>query len=257
MQDISTFSLTRVGLLLQNEYHLNKNKILLGLVSLIGFMFLFAGLYAASHDRDVIETYSVLFPLLYFIGGFGFTSVLFYQLHQANQRTHYLTIPASSLEKFASKWLLATVGWSLLFYVVYMLGGFVFGTLGKTFNMSHAFDPSFANQGMWIFFLIFLSVQSLFLIGAIYFNGYNFFKTVASIFATIVAGIISAVIIFRVVMNPFIDGMEPSNNFTVHASFGNWVEGFIDAVFLYGVVLAFPILMWTVAYFKLKEKEVK
>ena len=91
------------------------------------------------------------------------------------------------------------------------------------------------------FVLFFLSVQAAFLLGSVVFHKYSFVKTVISFFVLFFLGF-CLTYLFQDVVLP--DGGE--------GPFADW----IPKVFAFVIMYAVAPLLWTVAYFRLKQKQV-
>ncbi len=102
------FSWRRFRSLLQKDFLLHRNKMLLGLLLLV--LLSFVGVIAGHHLINLqagggIQVLLLLFAFLLWIGGGWFTSTNLGDLQSSASRIHYLSLPASSLEKLLSKWL--------------------------------------------------------------------------------------------------------------------------------------------------------
>ncbi len=78
------------------------------------------------------------------MGGFILSSLAFHDLGNTLRRYHYLTLPASTFEKFIGMWLLTSVGWILLYTLTYTVYTVVVNPIGHLL-FSHvtfrAFEP--------------------------------------------------------------------------------------------------------------------
>lgn len=102
------FSWRRFTSLLQRDFLLHRNKMLLAflLLVLLSFVGVIAGHHLINlHAGGGLQMLLVLFIFLLWIGGGWFTSTNLGDLQSSASRIHYLSLPASSLEKLLSKWL--------------------------------------------------------------------------------------------------------------------------------------------------------
>jgi hypothetical protein len=121
--------------------------------------------------------YGLFFPFL-FIGGFISTSFAFRELRDSGTAISFLTLPASTFEKFASKLLVTTVGFtlgSLLFFTAVAavsegLNALLFGA-GR--GMLNPFAPDVLRAAG-----TYMLAQSVFFLGSIWFRKAAFVKTV-------------------------------------------------------------------------------
>lgn len=150
---------------------------------------------------DMFGFHYAIYQTLLFLGGFIVTSLAFREARQNGSGIFYLTMPASALEKFASKLLATSVG--------YALGSAVFTTAVAAaseginrlvFGFGHAlFNPLRAEvlQALGLYCI----AQSVFLLGSIWWRKSAFLKTWGMLMA-VVAGValvmgIAARFVFR------------------------------------------------------------
>lgn len=214
--------------------------------------------WAADQDP---EFHQIFYPIILLGGGFLFTSVAFSELIEDKSRQFYLTLPASNLEKFLSKLLVSSIAYTTFVVVGYFLFSLLVDGL-TNYYYNYQFIPFAPFSGeYWLIFKLYLTLQSIFLLGAITFRKYAFFKTML-IGATLpfVFGIISFLLLRLVFFDyfgfsPDMEGsintnMQPSKGFE---SFGqNILWPLVQFLFWVGL----PIFFWVVAYFRLTEKEV-
>ena len=168
-------------------------------------------------------------------------------------------IPASVFEKFTMKLLMTTVVWTTGITLLYWLFANVTGYFANYyFGYSFIpFDP-FENPN-WLIIKLYLVIQSVFILGAAYFNRFTFFKTSFSVVILALGIAFLTLLFFRIIFASYFDSlfepmenimMVPNQAFQDFAQYTLWP--LVQNVFWY--VLA-PLL-WVVAYFKLKEREV-
>jgi hypothetical protein len=152
--------------------------------------------------------YGNLFNNLLFVGGFIVASLAFREVRQNGGGTFYLTLPASSLEKFASKLLTTSVGYalgSLVFFTAVAavsegINRLIFGFGNYFFN---PFDPGvLAAIGCYLVF------QSIFLLGSLWWKKLAFVKTVLTLQAVAVGIALVAGITVRIVFRKYFHGWE-------------------------------------------------
>src|SRR5690606_1862665 len=110
------------------------------------------------------------------------SSLAFNDLSSTLKSYHYLTLPASALEKLVSMWLLTSVGWIVLFSAAFSVFTFVVNPVAEGLFIRvdfHPFDPlgPFALEAMRYYFVL----QGIFLVGAVFFRGYVFPKTLLAL----------------------------------------------------------------------------
>jgi len=119
-----TFNFNRILLLLKAELLQDKRILLIIGGAIFGFLTIFALMNAAdepSGDPEFVDFHFLWYPLLLLFGGIIYTSRSFSELDEKTGAHHYLTLPASTLEKFTSKWLITSIGYALVFTVTYWM----------------------------------------------------------------------------------------------------------------------------------------
>lgn len=258
---LARFQPRRIGLLIKRDVYLQYQTFLIVFGALF-VVLLIAGMTAIASGASG-SLNPVLFPLVLFVGGFVFTSSAFNELNHARARAFYLSLPASTAEKFFAKLLLTGPAWAIACLLVYFLfsatvsglTGLVFGTGYELFNPLTA--SAWTNMGVYLIF------QSVFLTGAIWFRKNAFSKTVLVVFALLLgylAFAAAAAYVFHKVISiggpPYIafkifdaaagkDMPIPAELRALSSTMGR----IFHVLFVY--VMA-PFL-WLVSYFRLKE----
>ena len=252
----TTFNFNRLGLLIKRYFIENKNKELIywGILTLV---------FCLNHQAGSAK-------MIIYIMGFIFAAKQYKIFTYTPSGMHYLLIPATHLEKLVASILLSTVYFFGMAMITYSIGNIV-GTnlLNVIFSQSHpvSWDMfSFSNASSigdnmhfmqvspFIEMIIgFLAIQSIFLLGSIYFKGNAVAKTMLSIFAIfLVLGIIELLMLKVLFGGMSIGGDMRSLNFSSDNSTALTVFGNIFKTIGY---LLIPFL-WVVTYFRLKEKQV-
>jgi len=192
--------------------------------------------------------------VLIFIGGYVLTSMAYSEIHTPARSQFFLTLPATTLEKLLSHWLITSVLYILLANVllsVVLLAGNSIAYLvwGSNISVFNPFGP-----GNLKLMAIYLSTQSVFFLGALYFRKNNFLKTILSLFALGTAiNIIVLLFVMIVFGKPGFDGADLE---MIDSDLKFWVEEtfpvIMKAIF-YWILGPFCLL---VSFFRLKEREV-
>jgi len=253
----NTFDFNRFSLLLKRELLSENKKPLIVAGAIFGFLILFAFIKIRTLGNYEGMNWG-MFPFVIIIGGVIFTSTIFHEFNDKTGTHHYLSLPASTFEKFLSKWLITAILFpivaSILFWVYTKIGDAIFFKYHPEAN----YIPWKLMDWWSIFFIkIYVVYQSTFLIGAIVFQKYTFFKTsLAHWIVAIVSAIIGA-ILFRILFADMFDGLYPKQHWNLQTS--DEVIHFMENTFLtileYALWFLVPTIMWTVGFFKLKEKE--
>lgn len=249
-----TFDLRRFSLLLKKELWTGNKKPLIVAGAVFGFLILFAWSMTASNNGYEFLNFN-LFPIVLFGGGFIFTSVAFYEFNDKTGTHHYLSLPASHFEKFLSKWLITAILFPIAIVLLYW--GYVKCADGLYHYYTEKSMTTWFINNWWTFFFlkIYLVVQSIFLVGAIAFQKYTFFKTSVTTFLSILFFGILCMISFRLLFAAFFDGFEPVGYMDTNHATRDFVQGTMLKWAEYALWFLVPPIMWAAGYFKLKEKE--
>ncbi len=258
----NTFDLQRFGLLLSKHTRENARTYLLSIVvlaailcSFLTFITYSSGGYLGPHLQ---ATFYLVFKIL---AGAMFTSVVFSGYGDKKKSIPLLTLPVSNLERYFVGWIYSFVIFQVLYTMCFFLVDFAVLSIA---NLSSAEKNEVVNiitiedSKFYPGLIIFTFIHSVFFLGAIFFRKLHFIKT-GFIFFGAVLGIILLnapllKIIFgeKVLFSPPFDSiriMEGENGIALHPAPGTEMIPWI----LVGVM---SLILWTSAYFKLKEKEV-
>jgi hypothetical protein len=154
------------------------------------------------------DFYPNMFVNILFLGGFIVTSLAFREARQNGGGIFYLTLPASSLEKFASKLLATSVGYalgSLVFFTAVAavsegVNRLIFGFGNSFFN---PFEPGVLESiGYYLVF------QSVFLLGSVWWKKLALVKTVLMLQLVAVGIVMVAAVALRIVFRQYFHGWE-------------------------------------------------
>ncbi|MFO7849794.1 MAG: hypothetical protein R6V67_07535 [Spirochaetia bacterium] len=261
MQEV--FSWKRLFLCLKRDVKPNSRSIyvvfgaLTGVLLIMSAADLFLGEGSPDYHREIFNS-------ILFIGGFIFASGVFKEIHNKESNQAYLMLPASAVEKVLSRLLIVSAGW-VLFTILWFtaFAALSEGLNSLIFGRSHELFTPFS-AWVWKQAAHYTVVQSVFLLGAIYFRKLHFFKTVLTGAACALVFSLLAGILVRLVFADY---------FTTTLIIGNG-EGIsliseeLTAVFtgvsvrlaplkdfFYWVV--FPLFCWTLVYIRFREVQVK
>lgn len=117
--------------------------------------------------------------LLYQLGGYALTSTIFSELNSVGSASQMFTLPASSFEKLFSAWFLTYFCFTILSAVTLTILSYIMGTGSSIFFESGMQQtPELSQPDLAGSILTYTIYQSIFLLGAVYFNNNNFLKTV-------------------------------------------------------------------------------
>jgi len=278
-----TFFFPRWWMMVTRHWAENRRRYLLYLLAVAALMIIWNG-FNLLMEKDLPMQYRHQLPT-YFIGlfltGCIFASTLFNPLGNKKEAIQYLSVPASQLEKFLCALLYGVLLFFILYNVLFYLVDIPFVRLSRQLSAPSRVLPIyetpmrdrtgvinvFADNGMAIdggsaipvFMLAFFAIQSMFILGSIYFSRFAFIKTVIAVLLLVVAG---ALYMMKVI-NPNIpnswnlDGLIEWRRYNVEGlteviSPAGWMTSTLAFVVKYTL----PVIFWFIAYIRLKEKEV-
>lgn len=275
----SVFDLNRWLLYTGKHWNENKRKYLLSLGAMAGLLILWFSFLNLVNPENPVN-YNIQL-ITYYVGivltGCLYASVMFNDLSDAPKAIQFLLIPASHLEKLLTALLFGVV----LFFICYTLIFYCVDIpMVKLWNeilrpraleahvnvypeqdVVNVFLPKdFAGGKEFLYFILgYFAIQSIFLLGSVYFVRFQFVKT-----------LISGLIVFLVLVFYFhkiIESFMPHGNFfepfTVYRIYDTGkgdlmveLPGWLSSILLFLMKYALPPSLWVVIYFRLKEKEV-
>ena len=180
---VNGFSFSRFIQLCRRTFALNQRTWLIGFAAVAGFIITIWALPVLlsqssrniAHFRDLLPTAFFFYTL----GGLLLTSAIFNELHTPATAFRPLTLPATSLEKFISAWIISmpifTIASILALFILSLLIETISATMIGTYANFELFNPLSAES--IDIFLRYFFLNSLFLLGAVYFKKNNFLKT--------------------------------------------------------------------------------
>lgn len=275
----SVFDLNRWLLYIGKHWNENKKKYLLSLGAIGGLLVLWYSFLMIVNAKLPIteEIQTNTFYVGLFLTGCLYASLIFNDTSDGPKAIQYLLLPASTLEKLLSGILYAVilffVSYTIIFYIVDFTMVKLSYSVGSARAVREHLGPVRAESIVNVFFaakggaenfliyflLAYFGIQSIFLLGSIYFVKNNYIKT-----------LISGLIVFLFLMffvHKILGSFTPNGGFvkpfTVYWIFDDakgelsvqLPEWFSEILILLAKYTLAPCL-WVVAYFRLKEKEV-
>jgi hypothetical protein len=247
------FSSKRFRLLVLKHWADNQRRYSLSVLAFIGLLTAWFALSLLMPEEQVpisADVQKTTFFFLFFVTGALYASQFFRDLGSRIKATNFLLIPASSFEKLLCGILYSALVFPLVFIAAFYLAdslmvalaNMIFGTQsGQKASVINIFSVDFFrfnSRRTLNFLLFFFSVQSVFLLGSVYFRKYNLIKTIISCFVIwmLCMALVYAV---HVLIDPLDNGPIP------------------DEVTRLIIVLAYLIapLLWWIAYYRLKAKQ--
>jgi len=254
METNSFFDINRLKYLILRDFSLNYKTMLIATAAITGFL-MFTGTMSIVFGNNAMNEQSMLGMILptLILAGFISTSLVFSELNSPHKGYLYLTLPASAFEKLISSWLVTSV-----FHVIFSIA--LLSILNIYYMLIAAAFTSLSVPLVNVFsvavlkpFGIYMVVQSIFFLGAIYFRKVNFLKTILAGFVFIMIISIYTGILGKFLFDQFaIDDKMMNHSIELKFSFENQIVPI--AKFLFWFALA-PFFI-TVSYFRLKERQV-
>ncbi|MBC9911535.1 hypothetical protein [Chitinophaga varians] len=267
MQPNNVLDFRRLGYYFQYHMLASWKPYLLGAFSIFGLLMLIPAfmLLTDNAPRHLSEVVGVYYFGLFF-GGLLFTSMAFNDLSNKEKGSQFLMLPASHFEKFFTIFLVTTVGYLLVYHIASYSALLL---LNRASIVRHQagllMDWEFLDlqDGHIYIYFAYIFLHAVFLLGAVSFVRLAFIKTLVAILLCIggfylVNTLFVWILFGRNTPTPF-----QNVPFILVGTFGGKFktdvfiisERMIDSyVFIAKYVLA-PVL-WTVAYFRLKDKEI-
>lgn len=280
-----TFNIKRFGLLLKKDFQENFRKYLMRMLTLYGILTIVlvwfsmleydSSRYIANYEVSSSFYNNLITFTMFLMLGFGCISASFLMEPMSNKirRISYLTLPSSMFEKFLSRWLVSVVGFLLVFLVAFWLADatrVLICSIGypKADVQFIKFDylvwngelDSDDGRESWKYLFnsgytltvamsFYFFMQSLFVLGATFWEKNTFIKTFSTGFAIFVSYILFCWGVISVIFDKGMDGFgRASNN-----AFPQNTKAF--CMFIMGF-LFFALVNWVIAFFRFKESEV-
>lgn len=254
------FSVNRFSLLIAQHWAENKKRYALSILAIAGLLiaWFICGMLIEDENPMSGGAQEMIFFLMLFATGTFYAGYYFRDLSSRDKGSNFMLVPASVFEKFLCALLYTVVLFFLSYTVIFYLVDLCMVSLSNNIhNVKETGNATVANifetvlirfrdestvRSLFLFFVI----QSLFLLGSVYFRKYTFLKTA-------VIGFALFFVIFCVLY--FFYGRhwhEDNDNGRYLHLFPEWAEQPFRLIVMY---LATP-LIWIITYYRLKAKQV-
>ena len=272
------FNFKRFGLVLSKDFRENRKKYLLQWLTMFGILTVVFMLYSyralqGNHNPDFNQVFLQMSSFLFLGFGVFFASTSMNSMREKTSRIAYLTMPASNLEKYLSRWLIVTIGFIIFFFIALWMADAVrvvychyrnpeldirFLDFTKLVNPEETINfrvYAFFSKEFFAFCLcLYFFLQSLFILGAAFWQKASFVKTFSAIVVLVILFYFINWGMIKIVHHDF-------------DNFGNQLGPFLTAkffdfseniFFLIGACLFIPFTFfnWIVAFFRLRESEI-
>jgi hypothetical protein len=270
------FSFHRFSLLVAKHWADNKKRYLLSILAFIGLLigwFVFTLLIDSRFPVGQGLQMVTYFFSLFTVGTF-YANQYFRELGSRAKAINFLLVPSSAFEKVLCSLLytvvLFFVVFTAAFYLVDMLMVWIAQNLVSdipypadqkgVLNVFEAARLPFERNSTLNILVIFFSLQSIFLLGSVYFQKYSFIKTIISGF--VIFFIVFLFFYFLYDMMPkgtYVDGHLTSYRVNNHGKGDDYlvmVPDWLGQILYYILMYATAPFLWLVTYVRLKEKQV-
>src|SRR5581483_1603400 len=262
------FDLNRWLLYVGKHWNENRKKYLLSLGAIAGLLVLwFSFLILTSGTRPepfANNLQTVTYYVGLFLCGSLLASLMFADLSDGPKAIHFLLVPASTLEKLLSALLYGVVLFLISYTIVFHLVDFIMVKVAynATIAANHAVSlppgaaqvanvfvtPREQGDNFYIyFFLVYIGIQSAFLLGSVYFVKFNYVKTAVSVLVIFVC---LAFFIHKVMGSFMPDGNfnEPFSIYRIYKPGGaiavtlpDWLSNILLFLFKYAMAPVFYV----------------
>ena len=182
--------------------------------------------------------YAVATGFMLLLGGYLTSSAAVPEMSNRSGRLRYLTLPATSTEKWLATYLLTGPAFALVILLLILLTSFLVSGLMSLFGVAGVPVYNPWDSGLDEMLLVyFLAIHPIALIGAIAFNGLAFAKTFG-----IVMGLLFAFSTFMALMGWLLFGVgdDSGGDFTLISSDSDWLADLIS----YLVATVLVVVSW-------------
>jgi len=225
---------------------------------------------AISFNKSLLSAVSIMFPIF----GVLFASLLMNPMNDKVNRIAYLTIPASNLEKFLTRWITMTIGYIIAFFVALWIVELVrvgicsvkYPNIDVTFldlskliysgqggNVHNLFD----NKQYFVFALsIYFLCQSLMILGSTFWEKATFIKTFAAIIIIGLAYWLICYLAIDLFYNDFNQFGHVSHSLADEFINEETIKDDDPPMYIAATLFFFTLANWTLAYLRFRESEI-
>jgi hypothetical protein len=254
MKERKKFCLNRVFLLMQKTLYENIKYVIIGL-STIFTVFSVIIFFSQVNEERSWEYMEVFYLTGYFISGIFISGMAFTNLRTKEKAMSYLSLPASTFEKYLSEWILTTFGFTILYTLIFYLFNFILLLFGTSYSSPNILDLTDYRiiDGFQHYFIL----QSLFLAGAATFKKVPIFYTGFTLFIVgmilSIFGLSLSFVLKEIFEAYYVNDFEKTMD--IHFYNNSFTDLAIAKIPTYFYWYLMTPVFWLVGFFKLKEKE--
>lgn len=258
----NTFNYSRFGMLFRKHTVENYKSYLMSAVVLCGATtLLYAFIFLMDGYRIRYDQRGVFFVFLYLSAGVIFTSTVFAKYGKRGSDISSLILPASHFEKFLVGWIYSLLIFTAVFLICFYAIDSAFMTASRFPDEQRIFNIFSPEHKFYVVFFIFAFLHAVVLYGAVFFRSMHFIKTACIFFAV--------VLILSIVNTQLLKILIPENIFfnpplITGARFMLSPADYVNIAlpesvqkhFIQFLSYAMTLILWTAAFFRLKETQV-
>lgn len=231
---------------------------LMALAVLLGVLLLGGSFMVYIIDQPIeVNAQSVIFSGIYFLAGSIFTSTVFADFGDKKKAIASLTLPASNFEKFLVGWVWSYLVFSIIFIGAFYLALYFFMHMRHWASYHDEVFNIFARPAIFLF-IPFSFVHSFTLFGAICFNKLHFIKTGFVFFISVAVLVTINTFFLESILGRRVHPAVPFSNVNFFQNHNDYDISMVDRydTAVYWLIMIVSVLLWTAAYFRIKEKQV-
>jgi hypothetical protein len=253
MTQNNIFDLQRFQSFFKRLLFLNYKGLLTAFAAISGVLITIGVLTSIGSQVINQESFIVLSYISIFLGGTIITSLSFSELHKPEKSIHFLSLPASTFEKVLSTWLYTSIIYLFVAVSFFYAAWYVASALAFVLTKSSFVALNLFNAGLWKILGLYLVVQPLFFLGAVYFKGANFFKTLLALFLFVIFVSLFQTMVSLLV---FRQAIFNSQNWPQTWNGDEFLkETFVPTIKVIGFYVT-PVFLLVVSFFRFNEREV-
>lgn len=248
--------------LLSKQTKENYKTYLMSLAVMAGILSILMGLIVYANSGELhVNVQSAFFINFLLFSGAIFTSMIFSDLGNKKKAIPALTLPVSNFERFLVGWVYSFLIFQVVFVICFYVIDFILITIGnadllvKNSLLGSTTEPTEIKMA----FMLYIFIHAITFLGAIYFERLHFIKTAFVFFIFVIA----LVLINQPFVKILFDNMEgvkgiPFVGINIRTNNNAFMISPDEGVNLVSGIMAVSVtcLLWTAAFFKLKEKQV-
>lgn len=257
----NTFNFGRFLRLFNKHTREQYRTYLMSIAVLIGIFIVIMGALAYSNDGFLnLKAQAAYFDFFLLAAGTIFTSTVFAELGDEKKTIPALTLPVSHFERFLVGWIYSFIFFQLVFLTSFYSVAALVAGIGENNPLVHnhllKLDPK--DPMIYVAYTGFVLLHGATLFGAITFKKLHFIKTAFALFVfLIVLLMINSSMIHMIFGENAHAGVPFAKIFLREGNINSQIKaGDTGNMITKIMVISTVILLWTSAYFKLKEKQV-